>query len=153
MDVKIVNFPETKVAAIEHCGPPSQEHDSVQKLIEWRIANKMVGENHKSYGVHYTNPHTTPPGQHRVDFCISVTEEVPPHPQKVLNKIIPACRCAVARHYGSRDNVTAGIYLVEQWLPSSGERLRDFPMYFHYVNVGPSIKPTEMITDVYLPIE
>ncbi len=152
MEVKIVHFPETRVAALEHYGPPENEHESAKKLVEWRIANKMFGEKYQSYGVHYTNPHTAAPHQHRVDFCISVTEEVSPNPQQVVNKSIPGGRCVVARHFGSRDNVTVAKHLFEQWLPKSGESLRNFPIFFHYINVGPNIKPEEMITDVYLPI-
>jgi AraC family transcriptional regulator len=70
----------------------------------------------------------------------------------VIKQVIPAGRCAVARHIGSRNNVTAAAYLHEKWLPTSGEKLRDFPVFFHYVNVGPNVKEHEMITDVYLPL-
>ena len=32
-------------------------------------------------------------------------------------------------------------------------RMVDFPeTFFHYVNVGPSVKEHEMVTDVYLPL-
>lgn len=61
-------------------------------------------------------------------------------------------RCAVARYIGSRDEVRAAAYLYETWLPSSGETLRECPVIFHYVNVGPNVPEHEMITDVYLPI-
>jgi len=33
MDVQIVTFPETRVAAIEYYGSPALEHDTVRKLI------------------------------------------------------------------------------------------------------------------------
>ena len=78
--------------------------------------------------------------------------EVPPNPQGVVNKAIPGGRCAVVRHVGPRDNVSAATWLYETWLPRSGEALRDFPIFFHYVNVGPTVQPHEMITDVYLPL-
>ncbi|MFT7549609.1 MAG: AraC family transcriptional regulator [Candidatus Azotimanducaceae bacterium] len=55
-------------------------------------------------------------------------------------------------HLGSRENVTAARYLYEEWLASSGEQLADFPVFFHYVNVGPNVQEAEMITDVYLPL-
>ena len=40
-----------------------------------------------------------------------------------------------------------------KWLPASGEAAGDFPIFFHYVNVGPDVKEAEMITEVYLPIK
>lgn len=153
MEVKIVNFPATKVAVLEHHGSPALEHESVKKLIAWRIENKLPLDKHKNYGIHYNNPATTPADDYRVDLCISVDSEVPKNPQGVINKIIPSGRCAVARHIGSRNNVTAAAYLYEQWLPNSGEKIRDYPLFFHYVNIGKDIKEQEMITDVYLPLQ
>lgn len=153
MDVKIVDFPETKVAAIEHRGPPHLEHETVRKLIEWRLANRLPPDRHRSYGVHYNDPHTTPPEEYRADFCLSVECEVSPNPHGVVNKTIPGGRCAFVRHLGSRENVSAAAYLYEVWLPKSGEVPRDFPIFFHYVNVGPLVQEHEMITDVYLPLK
>ncbi len=152
MDVQIVDFPETKVAALEHRGPPQLEHESARKLIEWRLQNHLPPDRHRSYGIHYTDPRVVSPAEHRVDFCISVDHDVPPNPQGVINKVIPGGRCAVARHIGSRANVPAASYLYDTWLPRSGEVLRDFPIFFHYVNVGPHVREHEMITDVYLPL-
>lgn len=152
MDVQIVNFPETKVAVLEHSGSPALEQESVRKLIAWRLEHRLPPDRHRNYGVHYNDPRTTPPAEYRVDFCISVEHDVSPNPQGVVNKFIPAGRCAVVRHFGSRENVSAAVYLYEVWLPNSGETLRNFPIFFHYVNVGPQIQEREMITDVYLPL-
>jgi len=153
MEVKIVNFPETRVAVIEHRSSPATEHESVKKLIAWRIENKLPPSKHQSYGLHYDDPAATQPEKYRVDFCVSVDEEVPDNKYGVINKVIPSGKCAVARHIGSRENVAAAIYLFKEWLPKSGEKLRDSPVIFHYINVGPDIAEEEMITDVYLPIQ
>jgi AraC family transcriptional regulator len=152
MNVQIVDFPETKVAVLEHRGAPQLEYETVRKLIEWRLANRLRPDRHRSYGIHYNDPRTTPPADYRVDLCISVESDVPSNPQGVVNKSIPGGRCAVARHLGSRQNVSAASWLYEAWFPGSGETLRDFPLFFHYVNVGPQMKECEMITDVYLPL-
>lgn len=152
MDVRIVDFPVTRVAAAEHRGPPALEHDTAQRLIEWRIAHRLPPHLHATYGIHYTDPQTTPPAEHRVDFCVAFAGEIAPNPQGVVAKVIPASRCAVARHLGSRDDVTVAAYLIQDWLPASGEVMGDFPMFFHYVNVGPSVREEDMITDVYLPL-
>jgi AraC family transcriptional regulator len=152
MHIEIVNFPETKVAVLEHRGPPHLEHDTVRRLVAWRLANRLPPDRHRNYGVHYNDPRTTPPEDYHVDFCVSVEHEVPPNPQGVVNKVIPAARCAVVRHLGSRENVSAAAWLYEVWLPASGEAPGDFPIFFHYVNVGPQLQEHEMITDVYLPL-
>ena len=148
----MVEFPETRVAAVEHRGPPALEHETARRLIAWRIANRLPPERHASYGVHYTDPWTTTPAEHRVDFCVAFDGEVAPNPQGVVSKVIPGGRCAVARHHGSREHVTAAAYLYDVWLPASGEAVGDFPIFFHYVNVGPHVREADMLTDVYLPL-
>ncbi len=141
------------VAVVEHFGPPELEHESARKLIGWKIENRLLdAAKHRSYGVHYTDPSNTPPLQHHVDFCLSIEEQVNENALGVVTKVIPTCRCARARDVGSRyDNKTAS-FLFEAWLPNSGEEQGDFPMFFHYVNVGPNVSEDEMITDVYLPL-
>lgn len=152
MEVRIVEFPETTVAVAEHRGPPDLEHETAKKLIEWRRQNHVSPAGHKTYGIHYTDPCTTPPADHRVDFCVSYDQPIHTNPQGIISKIIPACRCAVVRHLGSRAHITAADYLINEWLPFNEGSLGDFPVFFHYVNVGPHIKDHEMITDVYLPL-
>ena len=122
------------------------------KLIAWRKANSLPPARHRTFGVHYTDPRSTPPSEHRVDFCVEFDQEVAPNPQGVVGKVIPACRCALARHLGSREHNAAAVYLYREWLPRSGETLGEFPIFFHYVNVGPDVREHEMITDVYLPL-
>lgn len=153
MEVDIVNFPETKVAVVEHHGPPELEHESVMRLVRWRIASKLPPSDiNRSYGVHYNDPQQIAPSDYRVDLCVSVESDVHNNEFGVVNKVIPALRCVKVRHIGSRNNVSAAQYLYKHWLPESGEKCDKFPVFFHYVNVGPEIKEKDMITDVYLPI-
>lgn len=153
MDVEIVTFEQTKIAVIEHCGPPESEHESVKKLIAWRIENKLpLSSKHKVYGLHFNDPHKVAASEYRVDHCISVDQAITENSYGVINKEIPTLRCAKTTHYGSRLNNKTARDLYEQWFLSSNEELAGFPMIFHYVNVGPDIKEHEMITDLYLPI-
>lgn len=152
MDVRIVQFPETRVAVAEHRGPPSLEHETSRRLIAWRIANRLPPERHATYGVHYTDPASTAAADHRVDFCVAFEHDVTPNAHGIVGKTIPGGRCAVARHLGSRDYVGEADELSAAWLPASGEAQRDFPIFFHYVNVGPQVRDEDMITDVYLPL-
>ena len=153
MQVKIVDFPETKIAVIEHLGAPAAEGQGIAKLVAWRKENGLApSPAHRSYGLHYNDPRVVAASEYRVDLAVSVIDDVLPNSFGVINKRIPACRCAVSRHLGCRDNVEAAAYLYEHWLPQSGERLGGFPIFFHYLNVGPDIAPQDMVTDVYLPL-
>jgi AraC family transcriptional regulator len=154
MKVNIVTFPETKVATVSHVGSPLLEHDTAGKLIAWKLERRLLDQAvFRSYGLHYTNPATVNPAEHRVDFCLSYDGCIEPNPYGVVEGIIPTTRCATARDVGSRLNNQAAWYLFYEWLPRSGEEMAARPWVFHYVNVGPSVKEHEAITDVYLPLK
>ena len=155
MEVKIVEFEKTNVAVLEHRGAPGLVNDSVGVFIEWRKASGLSPvKSSKTFGIVYDNPDTTEPEQFRFDICGSVSEDVPDNPQGVVNKAIPRGRCAVVRHHGSHDWIgTCAYYLYRDWLPESGEELRDFPLYFHYLNLLPETPEHELITDIYLPLK
>lgn len=155
MEVKIVHFAEIKVAALEHRGPPELVNDSALKFIEWRKESKLSPKDRcKTIGVAYDNPDLVEPQAFRFDICGEVDAAVPPNPQGVVNKIIPGGRCAVARHLGSHDRIGAcAYYLYREWLPGSGEELRDFPLYFHYLNLITETPERDLATDIYLPLK
>ena len=154
VEVNIINFEETAVAALEHRGPPELVNDSVRVFIEWRKTSGLSPVNtSKTLGVAYDDPATTEPEKFRFDICGSVTEGIPDNPQGVTNKTIPGGRCAVVRHLGSHHKIgEAAYYLYREWLPESGEELRDFPLFFQYLNLLPETPEHELVTDVYLPI-
>ena len=152
-EVRIVTFPETRVAAITHIGPPALEHQTVGRLIQWKLEHRLLDPaRYRTYGIHYTDPRTTPSAQHRVDFCLSIEAGVDGNALGIVETTIPANRCALARDIGSRHDNRTAVWLYEDWLPRSGERAGGYPIFFHYVNVGPGLRAEELITDVYLPL-
>jgi AraC family transcriptional regulator len=154
MQVRMVQFPETRVAAISHAGPPWLEHETARKLVAWKLAHRLVDPLlHRTYGLHYTDHRTVAPAEHRVDFCLSFDGTIEPNEYGIFEKIIPSSRCALARDIGSRLDNKAAQYLYDQWLPGSGEEIAAQPLVFHYVNVGPNVKEAEAITDVYLQLK
>jgi len=154
MNVEIVVFPATRVAAIEHRGPPALEHDTVRKLVAWKIEQRLLDQTkYRSYGLHYADPRSVAPSEYRAEFCLSIDRDVRTNTDGIYEKVIPNRRCAKARDIGSRLNNQAARYLFEVWLPGSGEAWTGEPAIFHYVNVGPSVMECEAVTDVYLPLK
>ncbi len=155
MEVKISNFKQTKVAVLEHRGAPALVNDSVKIFIAWRKNSGLSPvQTSQSFGIVYDNPDTVEPEKFRFDICGSVTADVPANAQGIVNKIIPEGRCAVVRHLGSHDRLGENIYtLYRDWLPGSGEELRDFPLFFHYLNLIPDTPEHELVTDIYLPLK
>jgi len=107
-----------------------------------------------TYGIPYSDPDLTEPEKFRFDICGSVLEPVPKNPYGIITKQIPGGRCAVVRHVGSHEQLGESVYyLYRDWLPESGEELRDFPVYFQYLNSKFTTPEHELLTDVCLPLK
>ena len=148
-DVRIVSFPETRVAVYEHRGHVAAIGSSVRKFIEWRRSARVVARDAATFNVVYKHSEE----DCRYDICAATERDVPPNGSGVVAKSIPGGRCAVLRHIGSDDTLSATIdVLYAKWLPQSGEELRDFPIYFQRVRMFPDVPEAEAITDVFLPL-
>ena len=156
MQVTIIEFEAVKVAALQHRGTPELLNDSVARFIAWRKASQLSPvKKCRTYGVAYDDPHTTEPDLFRFDICGEIAKDIPPNPENVITKEIPAGRCAVISHMGSRGPLMdQKIYsLYREWLPSSGEELRDFPLFFRYINFFPEVAEIDLVTEIYLPLK
>lgn len=159
MDVKIINVEPMQVAVLEHYGEPMRVPNSVAVFIEWRKASGLSDYTTQgTYGVPYSDPLTTPGDEFRFDICGELSAEaqgkVPANPQGVICKSLPGGRCAVVRHVGSYDRISESVYyLYRQWLPQSGEELRDFPVYFRYLQLDEQLPENAQQTDILLPLK
>jgi AraC family transcriptional regulator len=153
-DAKIVEFPETIIATMEHRASPSLIGHTIKKFIEWRKINRLPPSKSKTFNLVYDDPNTTQPEHYRFDVCCSIDKVVEEDTNEIVNKIIPAGKCAVVRHIGSDDTIGLAVqYLYSEWLNNSDFEIRDFPIFFERVSFFPDVSENEMITDVYLPIE
>lgn len=155
MDVNIIDFKETQIAVLEHCGSPALLNNTIPKFIEWRKTTGLspVGSS-RTFGIVYNDPNNTSPEDFRFDVCGEITASIPENDYGVVQKTIPAGKCAVIRHIGSHDAMDDKVYyLYRDWLPQSGQELRDFPLFFQYLNFFPEVAESELVTDIYLPIE
>ncbi|WP_304167758.1 GyrI-like domain-containing protein [Lonsdalea britannica] len=154
--VKIVHFPATPVAMLTHRGPSERTNETATRFVEWRKTSGLspVGSS-QTYGVAPDDPISTPTADFRFDICGSVVAPVDEdNPFGVVNAVIPAGRCAVVRHCGSHDALSDGARdLYGKWLPQSGEELRDYPLFFHYLNFAHEVAEHELVTDIYLPLK
>ncbi|QID18427.1 AraC family transcriptional regulator [Nitrogeniibacter mangrovi] len=155
MQVEIVDFEDTPVALIEHLGPPEQVLDTAAQFIAWRKATGLSPvRSSRTFGVPFNDPNTVAPAQFRFHICGSMDGEVPENAWGVRAGRIPGGRCARLRHLGSHDAMDERIYwLYREWLPASGEALRDFPCFFHYLNFVHEVDECDLVTDIYLPLK
>ena len=154
IEVNIVEFEEVKVAVLEHRKPVDLINESISTMIAWRKASGLPREPHRFMGLGYDNPKTTKPEEFRFDLCSEVPHEIPENDFGVINKTIPAGKCAKIRHIGTYEQMGRKVgYLYCDWLAESGEELRDFPCIFDYIRRSPDVPEHEMVTDMYLPLK
>lgn len=161
--IKITNFPETRVAVFEYRGSIELLDQSIAaSFIPWRKTNVNLPKDSALYNVMYMNKEDhainvesecTKSNKFGMDVCVAIDCAVQNNAYGILEKKIPANRCAVLRHTGNDDHLKDSIdYLYTQWLPESGEALGEYPCFFHRVNYA-STHQDEMITDIYLPLK
>jgi len=152
-DVRLLDFPETSVALMHHCGDPNQDGDTIRRFITWRKANGIRPDQSATFNILYDDPETTPAENCRIGLCAATDKKIAPNEEGVVASVIPGGRCAVLRLNGSTDNMRAAmVFLYGEWLPASGEDLRDFPAFAHRVRRFPEVAEHEAITDIFLPL-
>jgi AraC family transcriptional regulator len=151
--VRVVNFPATRVGMLEHRGSPMFIGDSIRTFIEWRRSNHLPPRVSATFNIAYDDPDETPPEQFRFGLCAATEKPIPPNDAGVREMVIPAGRCALLRHMGSDDHLGQAIrFLYSAWLPSSGEETRDFPLFMRRVKFFPDVPDSESVTDIHLPL-
>ncbi len=154
MQIQIVEFQATHVAVLEHRGDPAHLQGSVDRFVAWRMRTGLSPvASSRTFGIPYSNPDTTSPDEFRFAICGETQEAVVPNSFGVGELVIPGGRCAVVRHAGSTDLISESIYpIYRDWLPNSGEKLRDQPLFFHYLSVYPETPRDQWQTDIYIPL-
>jgi AraC family transcriptional regulator len=151
--VRVVDFPETRVAVLEHRGPPERLGESLRRFIAWRKEAGLPPRLSATFNVLHDDPEQVPPEAHRFGLCAATARPVGENPYGVVPGVLPGGRCAVLRHVGSDDTLAATVrFLYAQWLPASGEELRDFPPFLQRVTFFPDVPEHEAVTDVFLPL-
>jgi AraC family transcriptional regulator len=151
-DVNIVDVPETPVAVLQHRGNPARVAETIQKFIAWRRAAGLSAASSATYNVFHSDSDTTPPDEFRLDICAATDRKIEPNDEGVEAGVLPAGRCAVLRVIGAENVEPAIEFLYRDWLPASGEDLRDFPLYCQRVSFVPMVPEHEAITDIFLPL-
>ncbi len=152
--VTLITVPMTPIGILEHHGDPILLGDSIRRFIVWRKQHKLPPARHATYNLLYNDPQTTPPANFRLDLCVATDQDIVPNPEGIKAGMIPAGRCAYLRHIGSEDSLVATFTaLYRDWLPDSGEELRDFPLYLQRIAFFPDVAENNAITDIFLPLQ
>ncbi len=156
-DVETVTLAPIPIAKLSHYGPAQLLDKTVAQFIEWRKASGLSPvTSQRSFGLSYCDPEATPEQDFRFDVCGSLLpgQSVPKNTQGVTLSELPGGRYAKLLHPGHPDTANPSIYfLYREWLPQSGESLREAPLLFEYLNLVPQTSNDKLCTLIYLPIK
>lgn len=151
--VELVDLPVIPVARLTHHGAPSRLHETIRQFIAWRQSVGLTRAVSATYNIFHVEQDTAPE-DFRVDLCASTDRPVPQNDQGVTATVIPAGRCAMLRIVGCADDLEpAATFLYRDWLPGSGQELRDFPMFCRRVSFFPDVPEEQAITELFLPLQ
>lgn len=135
--VTIREVAPTRVAIFEHRGDPETIDATIQRFIAWRKAAGLSPKTNPTFNVWYSERRPVDPADYSMDLCVGVGADqmIESHGEAIGGETvkageIPGGRCAVLRVTGDTHNLEpAALYLYRDWLPASGEEMRDFPIY------------------------
>jgi AraC family transcriptional regulator len=130
--VTIREVAPTRVAMFEHRGDPETLDATIQRFIAWRKDAGLSPRTSSTFNIWHSERRPANPAEYSMDLCVGVAADQPIDAADGTVKAgeIPGGRCAVLRVTGDTHNLEpAALYLYREWLPASGEEMRDFPIY------------------------
>lgn len=151
--VEILTLPDIPVLCMIHRGNPQRLDETIRRFIAWRRRVGLGAARHRTYTIFHNDPETVPPEDYRIDLAVHSASPARPDEPDLVSGVIQGGRCARLHITGSSDDLRpAALFLYRDWLPASGEELRDAPLYAERVTFFPDVPEHEAITDLYLPL-
>jgi AraC family transcriptional regulator len=140
------------VAVLPHRGDYHEISATFQRLSTMAGALGLLGPDTRSFGIYYDDPSVTPAEALRSEACISVPDQWTPTGE-LQRREIREGRYAVALHVGPYAELGhVYTWLYGAWLASSGEEVADAPCVEAYLNDARIVPPTELRTEIWLPL-
>jgi len=154
-DVTIRDVPPTPVAIMEHRGDRATLQDTFQRFRAWRNEAGLSPETSPTFMVFRSEREPAVAADYSMDICVGTDQPIQPNDEQMKAGVIPGGRCAVLRYPGNTNNLEpAALYLYREWLPASGEEVRDFPVYCQRrLSFMREVSAHEVVVELCLPLK
>lgn len=150
-DVDIQTTSDKRLAALAHRGDYAEGSVVYQKVATIISTGGHWPQTRGMAGVYYDDPDVTPADDLRSHAGVLWEGETVPNGLEEVQ--LTGGRYAVLHYKGTYAGLgDAYRYLYGPWLSSSQESLRDAPSFEHYLNDPTDTPPTELLTDIYMPL-
>lgn len=147
-EIVVRTLEPTRVLAMEHHGDPHEILSTVRRFIAWRRAARVL-PSQATFNIAYVDPADVAPSDFRFDVAVATNLRAC---DGLVEKMLAGGRCATFRHTGRDDDLWRKVGALDRWVATSGEGLRDAPLYVRRVAFFPDVPEHEAISDVVLPL-
>ncbi|HEX2581785.1 MAG TPA: AraC family transcriptional regulator [Dongiaceae bacterium] len=151
-NIAIKKLPSMQTITISHIGPYMEINRAYERLFGWLAARNAIPDDLRMIAIFYDDVALVPAEQLRSRAGIVTAKNIPI--EAPLEKTeIAGGDYAILRHKGPYADMKAAYeWLYGQWLPQSGREPADQPGLEEYLNNPQDTKPTELLSDIYLPL-
>ena len=150
--VEIGRLTETNVLSMPHSGPYMEIGRTFEALFACLAMQGRLREGMRMVAIFYDDPTAIAEDRLRSRAAIVDAHDQDAAPP-VERSAIAAGDHAILRHKGPYADMRAAyLWLFGTWLPQSGREPADAPVFEEYLNNPRDTPPTELLTDLFLPL-
>ncbi|SCB56479.1 AraC family transcriptional regulator [Rhizobium aethiopicum] len=151
-DVTLRQIEPTELIGVAHTGSYMQIGKAFEQLFGTLYARGLARPDMRMIGVYLDDPDIVPAEKLRSIACVTGVSNLPAD-APLEQRTIEGGNYAVLRHRGPyADMYRAYQWLYSEWLPKSGRQLKDSVMYEEYLNNPRDTPPTELLTEIHMPL-
>ncbi|MDL2405685.1 AraC family transcriptional regulator [Rhizobium calliandrae] len=152
-DVTLRTISSISLVGVAHRGPYMQIGQAFETLFGTIYARGLAWPQMRMIGVYLDDPDLVAADRLRSYACVNAGDEIAAAPP-LERRTIDGGEYAVLRHKGPyADMHKAYQWLYAEWLPASGRQLRDAVMFEEYLNNPRDVPPTELLTEIHMPLQ
>jgi AraC family transcriptional regulator len=122
------------------------------RLMALAAGQGLLGAEIRTFGIYYDDPSATPVSALRADACLAIPDDCAPAGDLQVREIRGG-RYAVVRYVGPYAELEHPYkWLYGTWLAESGEEPDNAPTVEEYLNDARTVPPTELETEIWLPL-
>ncbi|QRY68960.1 AraC family transcriptional regulator [Ensifer sp. PDNC004] len=141
------------VVGVAHTGSYMEIGKAFETLYGTLFSRQLFRPDMEMIGIYLDDPELVPTEKLRSFAGVSAREAMPVE-APLTPQHLDGGRYAVLRHKGPyADMPKAYQWLYGTWLPQSGREIRDSLMFEKYLNNPREVAPTELLSEIYLPLK
>ncbi|OCP03442.1 MULTISPECIES: GyrI-like domain-containing protein [unclassified Ensifer] len=141
------------LVGVAHSGSYMEIGRAFETLYGTLFSRQLFRPDMEMIGLYLDDPELVPTEKLRSFACVSARAQMPTEAPLTPHRL-DGGRYAVLRHKGPyADMPKAYQWLYGTWLPQSGREIRDSLMFEKYLNNPREVPPTELLSEIYLPLK